>query len=225
MIIQKQKSYEDILKSLEGEEKVFVAGCADCATTCKVGGEEEVAEMKGKLEADGKTVTGTVIFDTACLCGAVRTAGKEHAEEIQAADSILLLACGTGVQTVCETLDKKTHVGADSLFVGEVKRLGKYEEKCSTCGECLLELYEGICPVTRCAKGLLNGPCGGYNDGKCEVDPDRDCAWILIYERMKARGTLAKLRELQDPKNQGTRHTPRSYVWPKPDRSAKGVKK
>lgn len=225
MIIQKQRSYEDILKSLEGERKIFVAGCSDCATTCKVGGEDEVAEMKAKLEADGKTVTGTVVFDTACLHGAVRTAGKECSKEINAADSILLLACGTGVQTVCETLDKPTHAGADSLFVGEVHRLGKYSEKCSVCGECLLEEFEGICPVTRCAKGLLNGPCGGYNDGKCEVDPDRDCAWILIYERMKERGALDKMKAFHGPKNQSARHTPRSYTWPRPDRAKKEAKK
>ena len=220
MIIQKQKEYQAILDALEGEEKVFVAGCSDCATACKVGGEEEVAAMKARLEADGKTVTGTTIFDTACQRGAVRKKGKECRDAIVAADAILVLACGTGVQTVGETLDKRTHVGADSLFVGEVRRLGKYSEKCSTCGECLLEDYEGICPVTRCAKGLLNGPCGGAVDGKCEVDPEQDCAWILIYERMKERGTLDRLKTYRGPKDQSRRQTPRSYAWPKAKKSS-----
>lgn len=225
MIILKQKDYEDILKSLEGEEKIFIAGCADCATTCKVGGEEEVAAMKAKLEASGKTVTGTAVFDTACLKGAVRDKGREVKEALDAADSILVLACGTGTQTLNETLQKHTHPGAESLFVGEVQRLGKYQEKCSTCGLCVLEDFESICPVTRCPKGLLNGPCGGYNDGKCEVDPDQDCAWILIYERMKERGTLEKMRKYHGPKDQSTRRHPRSYVWPKPDRAKQGAKK
>jgi hypothetical protein len=215
MIIQRQKPFEDILKSLEGETKVFVAGCADCAAACKVGGEEEVAEMKRRLEEAGKTVTGTAILDTACQQGAVRQAGRDNEATIADADSVLVLACGTGAQTVNEALEKPTHIGAESLFVGQVLRLGKYSEKCSTCGKCVLEDFEGICPVTRCAKGLLNGPCGGYRDGKCEVDPEKDCAWVQIYKRMEERGKLAKMRTVQSPKDYSTKHTPRSYVWPK----------
>ena len=224
MIIQKQKSFEDILASLEGEQKVFLAGCADCATACKVGGEEELAAMKAKLEAAGKTVTGTAVFDTACLQGAVRQTGQEHAAEIQAADSVLVMACGTGVQTIGETLSKPSHVGAESLFVGQVARQGKYSERCSTCGKCVLEQFEGICPVTRCAKGLLNGPCGGYKDGKCEVDPEKDCAWVLIYKRMEERGKLDKMTAYQPPKDQSGRHTPRAFTWPKPERKPQGSK-
>lgn len=222
MIIQRQKSFEDILKSLEGESKVFIAGCADCATACKVGGEEEVADMKRRLEEAGKTVTGTTILDTACQQGAVRQAGRDNEAAIAAADSILVLACGTGAQTVNEALNKPSHIGAESLFVGQVARLGKYSEKCSTCGKCVLEDFEGICPVTRCAKGLLNGPCGGYRDGKCEVDPEKDCAWVQIYKRMDERGRLEKMRTIQSPKDYSTKHTPRSYVWPK--RGAQGTK-
>jgi Methylene-tetrahydrofolate reductase C terminal len=221
VIIQKQKDYEDILASIEGENKIFLGGCSDCATACKTGGEEELVALKARLEADGKTVTGSCIFDTACTRGAVRQMGKEHKDEIGAADSIILMACGTGVQTISEALDKIVHVGVDSLFVGQVQRLGKYAEKCSTCGKCVLEDYEGICPVTRCAKGLLNGPCGGYNEGMCEVDPDQKCAWIEIYERMKERGKLDKMRTYQEAKSQGERNTPRSYTWPKPERAKK----
>ena len=224
MIIQKQKPFDEILRSLEGERNIFVAGCTDCATTCKVGGEEEVAAMKVKLEEAGKTVTGTAMFDTACLQGAVRTTAGENEQAIQEADSILVLACGTGVQTIGDTLEKRTHPGADSLFAGEVVRLGKYVEKCSTCGLCVLEDFGGICPLTRCAKGLLNGPCGGYNDGKCEVDPEKDCAWILIYNRLKERGMLDKLRTYHPPKDQTTRQTPRTYVWPKPRKKREGTK-
>ncbi len=214
MIIMKQKSIEDILDALSGEKKVFIAGCADCATTCKVGGEEEVEEMKKKLEEAGFEVTGTCIFDTACLSGEVRQKGKDFKEALEAADSVLVLACGTGVQTIGDVLELVVHPGTESLFTGQVVRLGKYEEKCRTCGECLLEYTDGICPVTRCSKGLLNGPCGGYSkDGKCEVDPEKDCAWLLIYERLKARGHLEKMKEIQAPKDYSKMLSPRRLVW------------
>lgn len=216
MIIQKQKPFEEILDSLKGEEKVFITGCADCAAACKVGGEDELAEMKRKLEEAGKTVTGTVVMDTACLRGAVRDGVKANAEAFESADCVLCLHCGTGVQTIGDNTEKPVHTGVDALFIGETIRAGKYVEKCSACGQCILEYTGGICPVTRCSKGLLNGPCGGYNDGKCEVDPDKDCAWMLIYERLKAMGKLDLLSVMRDPKDQGLRATPRAHQWPKP---------
>lgn len=216
VIIQKQKPFEEILEELEGDKKIFIAGCTECATTCKTGGEEEVLAMKEKLEAKGKEITGSHIFDTACLAGEVRRRAEEHKEALERSDSVLVLACGTGVQTIGDQLDVVVHPGCDSLFLGEVVHLGKYQEKCSTCGECILEYTGGICPVTRCPKGLLNGPCGGYTEeGKCEVDPEKDCAWVLIYNRLKERGKLEKLRTMQEPKHFSHTHTPRLYAWPK----------
>jgi len=223
MIILKQKDFDDLLQAMADEEKIFIAGCADCAAACKVGGEEELARMKQRLIEAGKTVTGTHVFDTACLSGAVRDGCKAHQDAIDAADAILVLACGTGVQCIGDRLDEvQVHPGAESLFVGETKALGRYEEKCSVCNQCLLEMTDGICPVTRCSKGLLNGPCGGYTeDGKCEVDPDKDCAWLLIYERLKARGHLDKVAPVQPPHDHSGHHHPRSYRWPKPERPKK----
>ncbi len=216
MIIQKQKPFEEILEELEEDQKVFIAGCSECATTCKTGGEEEVEAMKEKLQAEGKEVTGTHVFDTACLAGEVRSRAEENQQALEAADSVLVLSCGNGVQTIGDELGIRVHPGCDSLFVGEVVHLGKYQEKCSTCGECILEDTEGICPVTRCAKGLLNGPCGGYTaEGKCEVDPEKDCAWVLIYNRLKERGKLDKLKMMREPKHFSEMHTPRLYAWPK----------
>ncbi len=214
MIIQKQKDFDKIRASLDGYEKIFIAGCADCAMACKTGGEEDLAAMKARLEALGKTVTGTVVFDTACMLGEVRKLAAANAAAIEQADAVLVLACGTGVQTIGDHLETKPVVpGVDALFIGEVMRAGKYEEKCQACGECLLELTGGICPVTRCAKGLLNGPCGGYKNGKCEVDPDKDCAWVLIYERLKARGHLDRMKKFQEPKDHSKLHRPRRLVW------------
>ena len=216
MIIMKQKPFEDILKALEGDEKVFLVGCADCATACQVGGEEQLEEMKARLEEAGKTVTGQVVMDTSCLKGEVRKQGKAHHEALDAADSALVMACGTGCQTVGDNLGVRVHIASESLFVGEVQHLGSYVEKCSTCGACVLEETEGICPVTRCTKSLLNGPCGGSQDGKCEVDPEKDCAWALIYERLRERGKLDKMKPYREPKDQSKRTAPRSYKWPKP---------
>jgi len=128
MIIQKQKPFETIEETLKDYGKVFIAGCSDCATACKTGGEEELAAMKAKLEALGKEVTGTVVFDTACLRGEVRKVSGERQAEIAAADAILVLCCGTGVQTIGDHLDDKPVVpGVDALFVGETIRAGKYE--------------------------------------------------------------------------------------------------
>jgi len=217
MIIQKQKPIEEILESLKDCRKVFIAGCADCATACKTGGEEELAELKTKLTEAGKTITGMAVYDTACLSGEVRKTTAAHQPEVDEADTILVMACGSGVQTLGDYLDTKPVVpGVDPLFIGQVIRAGKYEEKCQACGKCVLALTDGICPVTRCSKGLINGPCGGYKDGKCEVDPEKDCAWVLIYERLKARGHLDKLRELQDPKDHSALHRPQRLVWERP---------
>ena len=221
MIIQKQKPFEEILKALDGEKKVFIFGCADCATACKVGGEDELAEMKAKLEEKGYEVTGTYVLDTACLTGEVRKRARELKDKIDAADSILVLACGTAVQTIGDTIEKLTHPGVESLFSGTVMRLGKYTEKCRACGKCILEETGGICPVTRCAKGLLNGPCGGYRNGKCEVNPDQDCAWLLIYDRLRQRGKLDWLEDVKDAKDYSTASSPRSYTWERPEEAGK----
>ena len=139
------------------------------------------------------------------------------------ADAILVLACGNGVQTIGDHLESKPVIpGVDPLFIGEVIRAGKYEEKCQACGECILDLTDGICPLTRCPKGLLNGPCGGYTkDGKCEVDPDKDCAWILIYERLKERGHLDKMRQILPPKDYSELHRPRRHMWERPEKKKK----
>jgi len=175
MIILKQKDFDELLQAMDGEQKIFLAGCSECATACKVGGEEELDKMEQRLTEAGKTVTGKHVFDTACLSGAVRDGVKEHAGEIEDADAILVMACGTGVQSIGDRLEtKQVHPGAESLFVGETKALGRYEEKCSLCNDCLLEMTDGICPVTRCSKGLLNGPCGGYSeDGKFPASSPR----------------------------------------------------
>ena len=217
MIILEQKPYEEILKSLEGEEKIFLVGCSLCATTCQVGGENQLKEMGEKLEREGKKVTGGVVLEAACQSLEVKKKFREKKSQIEEGDSLLVLACGGGAQSVRENAErikikKIVHPGLNTLFQGEVVRGGHFEERCSLCGECVLEQTGTICPITRCTKGLLNGPCGGSSKGKCEVDPERDCAWDLIYKRLEEIGQLERMKEIREAKDYSKLMKPRSLV-------------
>jgi len=211
MIITKKKQFDEIKKHLSGEKSVFIMGCGECSTTCKTGGEPEVLEMKSLLEKSGIEVTGHVIPDAPCVASKVRVAMAKNKKAIDQADSILILACGLGAQSVKDNLfaDKTIHIGCDTVFMGQVAKNGEFFERCSACGECRLELTDMICPVTRCAKGLLNGPCGGQKKGKCEVDPERDCVWIVIYEALKKKNKLHLLSQITPPKNHSKSNKPR----------------
>jgi ferredoxin len=202
MVISEPKPLEEILESLEGQDKVFLVGCSECATVCQVGGEEQVKEMAETLERHGKTVTGSVLGDPGCHLLGLKRQFREHREEIGAADGLLIMSCGNGAQTAADATDKPVHVATNTLFVGRVARFGHYLEMCSLCGECTLERTGYICPVTRCSKGLLNGPCGGTTaEGKCEVNPEMDCGWLLIYNKLKELGRLGALKEYVGPKD------------------------
>ncbi len=214
MIITKQKSPQDILKALKDKTRIFVIGCGDCAATCKTGGEEEVAAMAGFLKEKGKTVTGTATPDVTCAAAQAKIAFAKNKEALKNSDAILVLACGSGIQCVRENdrLNLDVLPGCDSLFAALIDKDNNFQEVCSCCGECVLDLTGGICPVTRCSKGLLNGPCGGQNKGKCEADKNRDCAWVLIYKRMKEKGALERLKKRLPPKDHKIATKPLSVV-------------
>ncbi len=211
MIITKQKSLDVILKMLEAKNKVFIIGCGDCAATCKTGGEEEVKKMAEFLGSHGKQITGFVVPESTCVSAKTKTALAKHRKALTESDCCLVLACGSGVQCARESdrCNIEYYPGCDSLFAAWVDSSGGFKEVCSTCGECVLDLTQGICPVTRCAKGLLNGPCGGQNKGKCEVDKNRDCAWILIYNKMAQQGQVDLLRRITPAKDRRGSAKPR----------------
>jgi len=211
MIITKQKPLEELFLSIKKGEKVFLVGCGECATICKTGGEEEVLAIKKELEAYGAIITGWSVPTAPCIAAKIKAEFAKHLKEVKDADSILVLACGLGVHSVRENdrFAKVVHVACDTLFMGEVDKEGAFKERCSACGECVLNLTGGICPITLCAKGLLNGPCGGVNKGKCEVDKDRDCAWVLIYNELNKQGKLENLRKIQPPKDYSKMGKPR----------------
>jgi ferredoxin len=196
MIITKQKPFTEILSSLEGYDRVFLIGCAKCATVCKSGGEEELWQIQEQLTASGKEVTGSIIIDEVCH---MLRAGRDlrgRKEMVGEADALLVLACGAGVQSVSSASEKRSIAGLDTLFLGNIRRFGQFEQKCSLCGECILTETAGICPVTVCPKGLLNGPCGGMQEGHCETDREAECAWNQIYQRLQSQGTVENLRKL-----------------------------
>lgn len=214
MIITRQKEFKEILRRLEAQERVFLIGCGECSTTCKTGGEPEVRAMKEALEKAGKTVIGYCIPSAPCVAAQVKLAIAKNRKAIESSDSILVLACGLGIQSVKDNYrgDKPIHVVCDTLFMGAVDAGGAFLERCSACGDCVLELTGMICPVTRCPKALLNGPCGGQNKGKCEVDKTRDCVWILIYNELKKRGRLDLLKEIKPPKDHSKLSKPRQLA-------------
>lgn len=214
MIITKQKEFKDILKFLEGQDKIFLIGCGECSTTCKTGGEDDIKKIKEALEKAGKTVTGYSIPAAPCIAAKVKLELAKNRKTIEASDAVLVLACGLGVQSVAENLriDRKVHVGCDTLFMGAIDGSGAFLERCSACGDCILDMTGLICPITRCPKSLLNGPCGGQDKGKCEVDKTRDCAWILIYNALKKQNRLDLLKEIKPPKDYSKLTKPRQRV-------------
>ena len=216
MIITRQKDKKTILDYLKDDEKIFIAGCAQCATVCKTGGEEEVLSMKDFLQKHGKKITGTYIVDPPCHLVKTKKMYQQHKKQIQQSDAILAMTCGDGTQTIMDgTKDKKVHPALDTLFLGEVQPNGRFAQKCSLCSECVLEETGGLCPITLCPKGLLNGPCGGVKEGKCEVDKEIDCVWIQIYERLDKLNQLSKMKKTHPARDNTKRLNPRKLTLEK----------
>ena len=203
MIIAEQKSLEE-LKSLVGTaEKVLVVGCGTCVTVCFAGGAREAAitsaslRMSSKLDGSPKQVSDVTV-QRQCEWEYL----DQIAEQVRQVDIVLSLGCGIGVQAIAEHFPQVWVVpGLNTKFLGLPTEQGVWAERCAACGDCILGLTGGICPIARCSKSLLNGPCGGSEAGHCEVSPDIPCAWQLIYDRLTSLGRLNVLLDLQPPKN------------------------
>lgn len=202
MIITKKRDFKALLENIANYKSFFLIGCSECASLCGTGGEPELAAMKAALEAEGKTVTGTMLPKTGCQTLGTKIELKKDKDACAAADAIIVMSCGAGTQSAVEIFpDKPVYPANDSLFLGNMTRFQMFDERCSLCGECVLDKTGGICPVTSCPKGLLNGPCGGTNDGKCEVSTDIECAWVRIYNRMKKINQLEDFKKTLSPKD------------------------
>lgn len=202
-----QKPIEEIIKFIKPGERLFVVGCNNCAWKCHSGGEEETENMAKRLikrgvQIAGYTVPGPQGMSLCKLDHTRKVLMEDYTDQVKEADSFLVLGCGQGVHTVIDATDGGiVHPGCDTIFGGETVSATEINEYCSLCGECIVEYTGGLCPVTLCAKSLLNGPCGGAENGKCEVDKNRDCGWILIYERLKKLDRLDLIKGYMEPKN------------------------
>jgi ferredoxin len=203
MIVAEQKPLDEIKSLTADAKKVLVVGCGTCVTVCFAGGAREAAivaaslRMASKLNGHEKAVADVTV-QRQCEWEYL----DEIAERVREADVVLSLGCGVGVQALAERYPNAVVVpGLNTAFMGLPVEQGVWAERCAACGQCLLGLTGGICPIARCSKQLLNGPCGGSSKGKCEVNPEIDCAWQLIYDKLKAQGRLHLLMEITPPKD------------------------
>jgi len=220
MIIASQKPIEEIKGTLQSYRKVLIAACGTCVTVCLSGGEKEAKELVGLLSlSDGqefRVVTPERQCDAEFLA--------EFSEDIKWADAVLSLACGVGVQYMAERhIGKPVIPGLNTSFMGANRDAGYWTEMCQGCGNCVLEKTGGVCPVARCSKSHFNGPCGGSANGKCEINPSIDCAWQLIYDRLKSLNQLDRLYETIPPRDWSTSRDGGPRNIRRPDVAMEGV--
>lgn len=203
MIVGEQKPLEEIRAEIAPFKKVLVLGCGTCVAVCFAGGEKEVEvlsstlRMAGAVEGEQQEVVEAM---------AKRQCEDEFldlvAEQIESVDAVLSLGCGIGVQTIAEHFPKvRVYPGLNTSFLGRPVEQGVWAARCAACGDCVLGQFAGICPIVRCSKSLLNGPCGGSHDGICEIDPSIPCGWQQIYDRLETLGNLDALLEIKPPKD------------------------
>ena len=204
MIIGERKPLDEIKQMVVPYKNLLVAGCGTCVTVCWAGGEKEVQILASQLrlaaQNEGREIkVEEITIERQCENEMV----QEMKEKVDKADAILSMACGSGVQTLATVFNSKPVFPAiNTTFIGMPLKEGLWVEMCGACGDCYLDRTGGICPMVRCAKGLLNGPCGGtQRGGKCEIDADKDCAWVLIYQRLTSQNRLDILEKYYEPKN------------------------
>ena len=204
MIVAEQKPLEEIRRTIAPYGRILILGCGTCMTVCDAGGEREVSFLHNALRlAQAKSGNGSHTFSEYTV---KRQCDPEFldsiADRLGDLDAILSLGCGIGVQAIAERFpDMPVLPGVNTSFMGMANEQGVWDERCAACGECRLEETGGICPITRCTKGILNGPCAGTKNGKCEANKDVDCAWILIYRRLERLQQLEKMRRYYPPRN------------------------
>lgn len=209
MIVADSKPLGEIFGFIQGYQKVLVLGCGECVTVCQVGGEKEVGVLAQALRLKAKTEGKQIEF----LENTVRRQCDPEfvtpiLDDLKGVEAVVTIACGVGCNFLADQdPDVPVFPGVDTSFYGATVEHGVWEERCAGCGKCILDLTGGICPIARCAKTILNGPCGGTNEGMCEVSsPENEipCAWALIVERCKKLGTLDRLQEVLAPKDWST---------------------
>ena len=207
MITAEQKPFDEIYAMVKEYGKLCILGCGSCVTVCMAGGEKEVNIMASVLNmAHEKSGSRAEIREAVIERQCDREFFDSVADDIVWSDAVLSMACGVGVQMCAEVFpDKRIFPALDTRFYGAAESQGIWIEKCAGCGRCIVHEFGGICPIARCSKNLLNGPCGGSQDGMCEIDPENTpCGWQLIYDRMKELGMADRLEENQPLKDWST---------------------
>ena len=216
MIVAKQKPIEEIIEEVKDSMKLLILGCNECVTVCEAGGKKEVAVLASALRMYFMNQGQEIKIDEHTL---ERQCDHEYLEEIRGNidqyDAVLSLACGVGVQFMAEKyFNLPVLPGVDTCFMGATEERGVWSERCQGCGKCVLAKTGGICPVSRCAKRLFNGPCGGSTKGHCEINKDLVCGWQLIVDRLKELGKLDDYETLTPIKDWSTERAggPRKVV-------------
>jgi ferredoxin len=226
MIVAKRKPFDEIKEMLTAYNKVLIVGCGTCVAVCLAGGEKEVSVLGAELDMARRLDDKPVTLDTQTVerqCDREYLAELDH--KVTHFEAIVSMACGVGIQFLAERFpEKPVFPGVDTSGLAVNQAVGWYEERCRSCQSCVLGWTGGICPVTMCAKGLYNGPCGGTNKGQCEISPDQPCAWYMIHQRLAAQNRLdciLKVHGVNDWKDQ----VPRTLIQPgykKPEKAVNG---
>ncbi|MBF8268025.1 MAG: hypothetical protein HW388_1533 [Dehalococcoidia bacterium] len=203
MIVGEQKPIAEIKRMVAPYKKLLILGCGTCVSTCFAGGKDEVATLASALRLAFRAEGGEIEVEELTV---ERQCENEFIQEAAAGaarnSAVLSLACGAGVQAIARRFGRTPVLpGVNTSFIGVLERQGVFTEECIGCGNCELAVFGGICPITRCSKKLLNGPCGGSQGGKCEIDPETDCAWQLIIDRLRVLGQMDNLRTYIPPKD------------------------
>lgn len=206
MIVADKKPIEEIIEDIKSYERILILGCNECVTVCEAGGKKEVGILASALRMYFLNQGRDVKIDEKTL---ERQCDHEYLEEIRDVidtyDAVVSIACGVGVQFMAETyFSTPVFPGVNTCFMGATEERGLWTERCQGCGQCILSRTAGICPVSRCAKRVMNGPCGGSSNGKCEINKEIVCAWQLIIERLKALGRFDEYEELSPIKDWST---------------------
>jgi hypothetical protein len=206
MIVAEQKPIEEIIASIDGLQRVLILGCNECVTVCEAGGKKEVGVLASALRMYFLKEGREVKIDERTL---ERQCDTEYLDEIRdvadAYDAIVSLACGVGVQFTAENYPSTPiFPGVNTCFMGATEKRGLWTERCQGCGSCILADTGGICPVSRCAKRIFNGPCGGSTEGRCEISQEVPCAWQLIIDRLQALGLVDDYEKVTPIKNWST---------------------
>lgn len=216
MIIAQRKPFKEIAQAVSDFRRVLVVGCGTCVAVCLAGGEKEAGILAAQLDMSAQLAAREQSFKVACL---ERQCDREFLAELtepaEDCDAMLSLACGAGIQFLAEAYPQRPVLaGVDTTFIGVNSDVGVWEERCRACRSCLLTTTGGLCPVSLCPKGMLNGPCSGGQDGHCETDPERECVWSLIWSRLQDSGRLQNLLPIVAPRDHGGAALPGRQVHP-----------